>query len=231
MRWLPLFILIIAGCSHIDPKMGMYIPLGTTVGVSTSVQVKVKPANELKFKRVVRQKLDYSCGSATVATIFNYYLGIPVEEERVTHEMFEIGNKEKIVRRKGFSLLDMKRYAEKYGFKAYGIKTDIKGLAKLNHPAIVTIVIGDYKHFVVFRGVYQGRVFIADPAFGNTILTPDEFERIWYKNIALVIEPNGKKVKNLLAVTEEDMQTVNAGYLRGELVHRILPTFKYSTDF
>ncbi|WP_170144725.1 C39 family peptidase [Hydrogenivirga caldilitoris] len=214
-----------------DPKSGMYLPLGTYTGVATSVKVKVKTAQELKFTNVVRQKLDYSCGSATVATIFNYYLGVPVEEEKVTHRMFEIGDKEKIAQRKGFSLLDMKRFAESYRFKAYGIKTDIKGLVKLNKPAIVTVVIGNYKHFVVFRGVYKGRVFIADPAFGNTILTPEEFERIWYKNIALVIEPKEGKTDNKLAITEKDMQTVSAGYLRGELVHQMLPTYRYSTDF
>jgi len=143
MRWLPLLLLpVVFSCSYVGKgdKASVYIPLGTVVGVSTSVRMNVKPASELKFTNIVRQKLDYSCGSATVATIFNYYLKAPVEEDQVTREMFEYGNKEKITRRKGFSLLDMKRYAERKGYKAYGIKTNLRGLVSLNKPAIVTFI-------------------------------------------------------------------------------------------
>ncbi len=232
MRWLPLLLLVVlCSCSYKVDRSALYIPMGNNIGVATSIRVNVKPASEMKFTKVVRQKLDYSCGSAAIATVFNYYLNVPVREEQVTREMFEAGNKEKIIKRKGFSLLDMKRYAERRGFKAYGIRTTVKGLAKLGKPAIVTIVIGNYKHFVVFRGVYKGRVFIADPAFGNTIMTPEKFEEVWYKKIALIIEPKEENFENGLKVTEKDMRTINAGALRGELVFPILPVYTYSTDF
>ncbi len=230
MRWLLLLFPVIFGCSYMGGPTSLYLPLGTT-GTSASVKVRVKPASDIKFTNIVRQKLDYSCGSATVATIFNYYLDLPVEEESVTREMFEKGDKEKITRRKGFSLLDMKRYAERKGYKAYGIKTSLKGLMSLNKPVIVTIVINHYKHFVVFRGVHRGRVFIADPAFGNTVMTAEEFEKVWYKGIALVIESDVYREDHGLAVNDRDMRMVNAGELRGELVPPMIPTYTYSTDF
>lgn len=233
MRWLYLLTLpLILGCSQMTQRgsSSLFLPMGS-VGSSATVKVDVKPSSELKFSNIVRQKLDYSCGSATVATIFKYYLHLPVEEESVTREMFEKGNREKIAKRKGFSLLDMKRYAERKGYRAYGIKTTIKGLASLNKPVIVTIVINNYKHFVVFRGIYRGRVFIADPAFGNTVMSVKEFEKAWYRGIALVIESDVEDDNHKLAISEEDMRTVNAGSLRGELLPPVLPTYTYSTDF
>ncbi|WP_457600890.1 C39 family peptidase [Hydrogenivirga sp.] len=233
MRWLlVLLVPVMWGCSYTGQggPTSLYLPLGTT-GTSASLKVGVKPASEIKFRNIIRQKLDYSCGSAAVATIFNHYLLLPVSEDSVTREMFEKGNREKISKRRGFSLLDMKRYAERKGYRAYGIKTTLKGLASLKKPVIVTIVINDYKHFVVFRGVHRGRVFIADPAFGNTTMTTNEFEKVWYKGIALVIDSDVPYAKHELAISDRDMNMVNAGNLRGELVPPMLPTYTRSTDF
>src|SRR4029077_10081261 len=60
-----------------------------------------------RFKNVVRQHYDFSCGSAAVATLLTYNYGHPVEEMNVLNAMYEAGDKAKI-RREGFSLLDMK---------------------------------------------------------------------------------------------------------------------------
>ncbi len=231
---LPLFIgsLMLLSCAYVPGKgSSVYVNPGVHPGLSPSMRVSVKPVSEIKFDRIVKQHLDYSCGSATVATIFNYYLGIEMDEHDVLKKMFEVGNKEKIIKRRGFSLLDMKKFAETMGYRAYGVKTNLETLAGLKKPAVVTIVIGNYKHFVVFRGVYKGRVFIADPAFGHTVLNPEDFKKIWYRNIALIIEPRDENQPNGLEITEADLKTVSAGTLRGELIPPVLPVYRNFTDF
>ncbi len=165
------------------------------------------------------QGLDYSCGAASVATIFNYYLGENVSEENVIDVMFKVGDVGKIIERKGFSLLDIKKFAESMGYKAAGYRTDVEGLITLNRPSIVPIVIRDYKHFVVFKGVAEGRVFLADPAFGNTTLLIREFEKIWVENAALVTEPQDGKYVDGLKVNKEDMIMVSSDALRRSLFY------------
>ncbi len=199
-------------------------------GFSYLTKVK-KPQSYLKEKHLVKQELDFSCGSAAVATIFNYYLGEHVTEKEVIEGLFKVGNVKKIIKRKAFSLLDIKKFAEYKGYKAVGYRTDVKGLVKLGKPAIVTLELGNYKHFVVFRGVRKGRVFLADPALGNTILSVEEFERMWYKNIALVIEPKEEPKENRLAITDEDMQWVQEEKVRQYIGSYDIITPKLPVDF
>ncbi len=201
-------------------------------GLGTSYTTKVeKPQTYLKEKHLVKQELDFSCGSAAVATIFNYYLGENVTEKEVIEGLFKVGNVKKIIQRKAFSLLDIKKFAESRGYKAVGYRTDVEGLVKIGKPAIVTLVLGNYKHFVVFRGVAKGRVFLADPALGNTILPVDEFERMWYKKIALVIEPKEDIKDHKLKVGDEDMQWVREEKLRSNIWYYDIITPRSPLDF
>jgi predicted double-glycine peptidase len=196
----------------------MNISVGSSFG-KTTLRPKVKPFSAFRDRNIIMQGLDYSCGAASVATIFNYYLGENVSEENVIDVMFKVGDVGKIIERKGFSLLDIKKFAESMGYKAAGYRTDVEGLITLNRPSIVPIVIRDYKHFVVFKGVAEGRVFLADPAFGNTTLLIREFEKIWVENAALVTEPQDGKYVDGLKVNKEDMIMVSSDALRRSLFY------------
>jgi predicted double-glycine peptidase len=201
-----------------DREAEMNISVGSSFGKVT-LRPKVKPFSAFKYKNIIKQGLDYSCGAASVATIFNYYLGEKISEENVIDGMFKVGNVDKIVERKGFSLLDMKKFAESMGYKAAGYRTDVEGLITLDKPSIVTIIIRDYKHFVIFKGVAEGRVFLADPALGNTTLLIEEFEKIWFENAALVIEPLDGKYVDGLKVNKEAMIMVSSDDLRRSLFY------------
>ena len=54
-------------------------------------------------------------------------------------------------------------------------------------PLIVPIRIKEYDHFVVYRGVAGGRVYLADPIRGNVRPTVPEFCEQWNKNAILVV--------------------------------------------
>ncbi len=197
-----------------DDETGeMNIAVGGGFGRFT-IKPKVKPLTYYKDRNVIKQGLDFSCGAAAAATIFNFYLGESVTEALVIETMFKAGDVDKILERQGFSLLDIKRFAEALGHRAAGYKTDTAGLLTLNRPSIVAIVLKDYKHFVVFRGIENGKVFVADPALGNTTLPLREFEEIWYGRIALVIEPKDGSVENGLKITNEDKFIIGSDGLR-----------------
>jgi len=204
--------------------------MGSGIFGSLSVQPKVKPLHEKKFEKVVKQHYDYSCGSAAVATVTNFYLGMDLDEAAVINMLFKVGNPEKIMKRKGFSLLDIKRFFETLGYRALGVKTTIETLAEVKKPAIVTIVIGNYKHYVVFRGVHEGRVVVSDPAFGTAVLPVHEFEKMWYKNIALIIDHKDIEETDL-AVSEKELLIVKNEEINKSLVNYSLPVYRSDKDF
>ncbi len=196
---------------------------------SFKIYPKTETSKSVNSKHLVRQKMDFSCGSAATATIYNYYLNDPLTEEQVINGLFKFGNKRKIVQNRGFSLLDIKRLSNALGYKVNGYKLDLDSLIELSKPAIVTIVLGNYKHFVVFRGAIKDRVFLADPALGNTIMQRDKFDKIWYKHIALIIEQRRPTI-NRLALSADDMRWVSNNIIRTYILDYSSPSFRTFLD-
>jgi len=152
----------------------------------TLLNVPVRSITELRFKNVVRQAYDLSCGAAAMATLLKYYYAEDVTEQQAVGAMLELGDKEKI-QKDGFSLLEMKRFAEQRGYVSAGYRVnDIQNLTKLKVPAITLITVRGYAHFVVIKGIQQGQVFLADPAFGNRSRPLDSFASEW-NNVILVV--------------------------------------------
>lgn len=177
--------------------------------------VTVKPLAEQQYKGLVKQAYDYSCGSAALTTVLNGYLGRQFSERQVMDGLLKFGETDKIVQRRGFSLLDMKRLTTALGHPSGGYKGQFDDLKKLDHPAIVPIHYGGFKHFVVVKKYKDGRVFVADPALGNISFPEERFKQIWENNVMFIVFPNGFKPQSTLELTEADMrfvddQTINA---------------------
>lgn len=161
-------------------------------GVSSGgTNVKVTSIKEAHFRTVVRQQYDYSCGSAVLATLLTYHYEHPASEQEVFNEMYEKGDKLKI-RREGFSLLDIKNYLERHGYKADGFRISLDTYKDLGVPAIVLITHNGFKHFVVVKGVTDKEVLVGDPTFGSRVIARQEFERMWNKLVFLI--RNKKKI-------------------------------------
>ena len=154
--------------------------------------VKVSSLKERRFKTTVRQQHDYSCGSAALATLLTYHYDYPVSEETVFGSMWEEGDQPKI-NREGFSLLDIKHYLEGIGYSADGYMAPLEKLAAVGVPAIVLIRDNGYNHFVVVRGIQDGKVAVADPSMGARVIPLAEFEKMRINRILFVI--NGRKEK------------------------------------
>ncbi|WP_460228479.1 C39 family peptidase, partial [Bacillus cereus] len=128
--------------------------------------VKIKPAIEDQFRGIVRQAYDYSCGSAALTTLLNGYVGTQLTEQQTMNGLLKFGETEKIIERRSFSLLDMKRFVAAVGLDSGGYKGEFSDLVKQGQPAIVPISYAGFKHFVVFKAYKDGRVYVADPALG-----------------------------------------------------------------
>lgn len=148
-------------------------------------EIKVKSLFEMRYKNVVRQKHDLSCGAAALATLMKYFYAEKTHEKQIIDAIFEFGDKKKI-QKEGFSMLELKKYGQRQGFVVKGFRvTDPKKLEKLKIPAITLINTRGYNHFVVIKGVKNGQVYIADPAFGNNSKSLDAFAKTW-SNVILV---------------------------------------------
>jgi hypothetical protein len=85
--------------------------------------VRVEPLVEQKFRNIVRQAYDYSCGSAALTTVLNFYLGRTLSERQVMEGLLHYGESERIVERRAFSMLDMKRLVTALGYPSRGLQT------------------------------------------------------------------------------------------------------------
>ncbi|WP_114971145.1 C39 family peptidase [Rhodoferax ferrireducens] len=156
--------------------------------------LKVTSLKEARFKATTRQQFDFSCGSAAVATLLTHHYEYPVTEQSVFEEMFARGDQAKI-RREGFSLLDMKSYLNAHQFQADGFELPLAKLLESGLPAIVLIADKGYHHFVVIKGMRDGRILMGDPSNGTRAVSRDSFESTWVNKILFVIHNKQKLAK------------------------------------
>ena len=154
--------------------------------IGGAYSVPVTSMREARFAATIRQQYDFSCGSAALSTLLTHHYKYPVTEDKVFEEMFVRGDQAKI-KVEGFSLLDMKRYLEAHGFEADGFQEPLEKLAEVNIPAIVLVAENGYNHFVVVKGVKDGRVLLGDPAGGTRALTQEAFTAAWVNQVLFVI--------------------------------------------
>ena len=187
-----LVLFLMQGWAMTRADSSVYINIGPP-DAPIFVDRKIESMMDLRHKHVQLQERDYSCGAASMTSIFKYYLEDDVSELEVIQGLLDIakakGTLEAIIRRRGFTLLDLKRYAESKGYKTSAFRLEFDDLVALHEPAVVPIIPGGYKHFVVFRGADSHYVYLADPSFGNLTQTIEEFKRDWYgfTNVALVV--------------------------------------------
>lgn len=188
-----------------------------------SFKYKVKPLSDFTYENLVRQEFDYSCGSAALATLLNYYLGESLTEHQVIQGLMEYGDTEKIQQRRAFSLLDMKRFVTVLGYNGAGYTAEIEDLKTIDKPAIIPIEFFGYKHFVVFRGIYGDHIFFADPYMGNTSYTLKRFSEMWSQNIVFIVSDGGITMTNLM-LDERDLRIVEFDVTKEALGDEIPPS-------
>ena len=168
----------------------------------------VRSLLETRHQNVIIQEWDTSCGAAALATILRFQFGDQVTERSVAAGMVRQASADRVRGRGGFSLLDMKRYAESRGLAADGYADMTTGQLLRAAPAIVPVASHAGDHFVVFRGVVHGQAILADPAFGNRSIPYSEFESRWKDRLAFVVKAKGAAANRLFA-THRDLLRVD----------------------
>lgn len=183
-------------------------------GTSLHAPKPVRSLLEFRRKNVVMQEWDLSCGAAALTTLLRYQHGLDLTEKTVASSLVKrqeyIDNPDLLRVKQGFSLLDLKRYVDNLGYSGNGYgRLDLNNLIKLA-PLLVPVRLEGYNHFVVFRGVAGKRVLLADPAWGNRIMSKQRFMDAWMNLPDLgrvgfsVQAENPKPELNVLAPTELD---------------------------
>ena len=193
--WLALGVVTVLAIASQAAAMTFQTPSGM------NLSKRVVSLREARYRNVVPQKFDLSCGAAALATIFKYLYGHDeiASEPEIVRDMLLAGDQEKI-KTKGFSLLDLKRYAESQNYLAQGYKLPgVDALVKAKVPVITLVDIRGYSHFVVVKGVRRGRAYIADPAFGNRSMSLDELGKVW-NGVAFVVLSKSRPARSEFAM-------------------------------
>lgn len=175
-----------AALSCLTTGSSMAGQLSFPIDVVGPYTVQVTSLKEARHISTLRQQYDFSCGSAALATLLTHHYGQRVSEQEVFVAMFRRGDQAKI-RAEGFSLLDMKQYLADRGYQADGFEAPLEALASVGVPAITLVNENGYNHFVVVKGLRDGRVLLGDPAFGTRAMSREAFERIAQEKILFVI--------------------------------------------
>lgn len=169
------------------PAMG---PVALPIG--QRVYAPVRSFAALRFDGITRQTHDLSCGAAALATLMQGYFRRDTSEKTIIDSILSTANPEETAKisEGGFSMLELKRYAESTGLVAGGFRArNAEELRSLRAPAIVLVTNRGYSHFVVVRRVVGNEVFIADPAFGNRVEPLSQFARSWNKVFLVAVDP------------------------------------------
>ncbi|WP_051768167.1 C39 family peptidase [Sphingobium sp. DC-2] len=197
--------------------------------------VSVLSWRDMPFRRVVRQRYDFSCGSAAIATLLSYHYERPMPERAVFLSMWEEGDQAKI-RKLGFSMRDMKLYLESIGLRAEGFRLTPVQLRRLGQPGIVILDIKGYKHFVVVKGVRGEEVLVGDPMLGLKIYSFSDFSAMWNGIFLAVLSPASAHppLYNLAAEWENRLRApvreVGRPAAITDLLHRLPPLYQISSS-
>ena len=186
----------------------LVLALGVIAATATSLSAQIsinhaslranRPLRSMKALRdenLVKQRFDFSCGAAALATMLRYGFGDDVSEQQILTDLFnQLTNEQKSAARTiGFSLLDLQRVAQVRGYAAEGFCLQPEQLPMLGGPVIVFIEPRGYKHFAVLRGISGDRVYLADPSRGNIRMPVHTFLDSWLqgdrRGIIFVVEP------------------------------------------
>lgn len=126
---------------------------------------------ERNYKDVNKQMIDTSCGAASVANILIKYYGRKISEFTIL--------KETGINKTTYSIKDLEKVVNKIGFKAVLFAMDYDALLELKIPVIIHYNGVKDGHFVVLRTINSRYVTVADPAWGNRMLTRSQFEKLW----------------------------------------------------
>ena len=211
--WISMIVLILMW-ADLTTVYAAQVKFGDVIPGAGPITKNVISMRERRYADVTKQTTDFSCGAAALATILKYAYDWPVTEDEVIKGMLEISNP-KLVRERGFSLLDIKNYLEMIAMRGRGYRVGYNDLKRVRVPTIVLLDIHGYRHFAVLKETTDKNVYLADPALGNRIMARAEFEKGW-NGIAFAVIGHGYE-RDTVLLERKDPPTVQRHGLQAPL--------------
>lgn len=170
----------------------------------------------MRDEGVVRQRMDYSCGAASIATLLTGQFNTQITEREVLNFLPTVN--------RPYSLIDMARVLNDMGYDSIALRLKGDDLRHLQTPAILFMqprrVRTTVGHFVVLRRIGRASVTLADPSLGNRTYSFEEFLSKWgtqnssgqIEGVALLVD---KKGSSKMLETEGNIET-NSFFQKGE---------------
>src|SRR5688572_31642537 len=98
----------------------VFLAVAAAGAASADTRRPVRSLLEIRQENVVVQQWDTSCGAAALATLLKYQHGLALSEKQIAEGMLRRTTPLKVKTRGGFSLLDLKRYADGQGLQGVG---------------------------------------------------------------------------------------------------------------
>ena len=169
-----------AGCrNYLQPLL--YLLVLSILSACNSTATKRESVRDIKERGIFMQQEDYSCGAASLATLMHFYFGEQTDESHMlaTIKAHFSPTDYARIEQDGLSFLELETISHKLGFQTASVRLVAAALAKLRGPVIVYLERREYRHFAVFKGILEDRVFIADPSRGNIRIPLHEFLDEW----------------------------------------------------
>ena len=188
----------------------------------------IRTWTDLRIRNVVLQKLDFSCGAASLATISTFYLGKPVTEAQALRiiQARYAGPEWKKKQEVGLSFEDLAYIAHQLGLEAQAGEIGLAGILQFQGPVIVHLKKSkDLSHFSVLRGINGMTVYLADPFVGMTPMSLSNFVEEFSGAVLAVWDPDKPlPLEYVLKLREQDAHYDNPHRIvRQSLYHRLRP--------
>ena len=188
MRWDKPIVCAVVACSLLFSVPAHSQIFGAAAGSGESKNIR--SLKEIRGEGVVRQRWDVSCGAAALSSLLTYDFKDETPETAIVVWLLHRVDAARVRARGGFSLLDLKHFAQARGYSAEAFSgMTINDLAMEKVSVITPIRLKGFDHFVVVRGVAEGRVLLVDPGFGNLTMRVDRFQQLWKNGIVFIVHP------------------------------------------
>lgn len=169
-----------------------------------------------RFRGVLPQEFDMSCGIAAVRTLLAV-LGSepPPERDLVLRRLASMASERAAhALAHGFSLADLRDLLMVYGVQAVAVRGGLRQLLAVDRIGIVHLRTREGGHFAVLHGmqVDDGRLVLLDPSRGRLALKPYQLEAEWTGVALLVVSAGNRSVSIRL-----DVNRSTAAALAGNL--------------
>lgn len=141
----------------------------------------VRPWVALRDSGIVKQRLEFSCGMASLATVLNRSYGRSLGEPELILEFVakQSAERKKRIETVGFSLRDLQQAAAMHKVTCKGYKMTLQGLRDTKGPVLLHLVIKGQRHFCVLGALGERDILLLDPARGRVRLPLDRFMKEW----------------------------------------------------